>query len=75
MPAKLKCKPMYLHGNLSQFVSVAGVIAKQMGLPVRFVCTVNSNDIVARTVEKGDFSKAPQVVRTLAPAMDIQVSH
>ena len=46
-----------------------------MGLPVRFVCTVNSNDIVARTVEKGDFSKAPQVVSTLAPAMDIQVSY
>ena len=51
----------------------AGVIAKQMGLPVRFVCSVNTNDVVARTMERGDFSKSDKVVSTLAPAMDIQV--
>lgn len=44
-----------------------------MGLPVRFVTAVNVNDIVARTVAHGDFSKADSVVGTLAPAMDIQV--
>ena len=44
-----------------------------MGLPLQLVTTVNSNDIVARTVSKGDFSVTPAVTPTIAPAMDIQV--
>lgn len=50
----------------------AGYIVKQMGLPLRLVAMVNSNDIVHRTVTNGDFSMTPNVMQTLAPAIDIQ---
>ncbi|XP_061570212.1 threonine synthase-like 2 [Cololabis saira] len=50
----------------------AGYIVKQMGLPLRLVAMVNSNDIVHRTVTAGDFSMASDVTQTLAPAIDIQ---
>uniref|UniRef100_A0A3Q0RXX5 L-serine ammonia-lyase n=1 Tax=Amphilophus citrinellus TaxID=61819 RepID=A0A3Q0RXX5_AMPCI len=50
----------------------AGFIVKQMGLPLKLVAMVNSNDIVHRTVTSGDFSMAADVTRTLAPAIDIQ---
>lgn len=45
-----------------------------MGIPVKFVCAVTSNDIVARAVTKGDYSMSKNVIPTLAPAMDIQVT-
>lgn len=44
-----------------------------MGLPLKLVAMVNSNDIVHRTVTSGDFSMAADVTQTLAPAIDIQV--
>ncbi|KFO55301.1 Threonine synthase-like 2, partial [Corvus brachyrhynchos] len=50
----------------------AGCIAQKMGLPIRLVAVVNSNDIIHRTVQHGDFSLAESVKATLAPAMDIQ---
>ncbi|KAI4794983.1 hypothetical protein KUCAC02_031714 [Chaenocephalus aceratus] len=50
----------------------AGYIVKQMGLPLKLVAMVNSNDIVHRTVTEGDFSMADHVKQTLAPAIDIQ---
>ncbi|XP_062844368.1 threonine synthase-like 2 [Trichomycterus rosablanca] len=50
----------------------AGCIIKQMGVPLRLVCMVNSNDIMHRTVQSGDFSMAASVKQTLAPAIDIQ---
>ncbi|KAM3599298.1 uncharacterized protein V6R79_003381 [Siganus canaliculatus] len=50
----------------------AGYIAKQMGLPLKLVAMVNSNDTVHRTVVSGDFSMADQVTQTLATAIDIQ---
>ncbi|XP_023141123.2 threonine synthase-like 2 isoform X2 [Amphiprion ocellaris] len=50
----------------------AGYILKQMGLPLKLVAMVNSNDIVHRTVTTGDFSMAANVTQTLAPAIDIQ---
>ncbi|NXG16528.1 THNS2 protein, partial [Grallaria varia] len=50
----------------------AGCIAQKMGLPVRLVAVVNSNDIIHRTVQQGDFSLAESVKATLASAMDIQ---
>lgn len=50
----------------------AGCIVKQMGLPLKLVAMVNSNDIVHRTVTTGDFSMAAEVTQTLAPAIDIQ---
>ncbi|NXS09247.1 THNS2 protein, partial [Neodrepanis coruscans] len=50
----------------------AGCIAQKMGLPVRLVTVVNSNDIIHRTVQHGDFSLSKSVKATLASAMDIQ---
>ncbi|XP_045923817.1 threonine synthase-like 2 [Micropterus dolomieu] len=50
----------------------AGYIVKQMGLPLKLVAMVNSNDIVHRMVTTGDFSMAANVTQTLAPAIDIQ---
>ncbi|NXU56039.1 THNS2 protein, partial [Turnix velox] len=50
----------------------AGCIAQKMGLPIRLVAVVNSNDIIHRTVQRGDFSLSGGVKATLAPAMDIQ---
>ncbi|XP_027547099.1 threonine synthase-like 2 isoform X2 [Neopelma chrysocephalum] len=50
----------------------AGCIAQKMGLPIRVVAVVNSNDIIHRTVQHGDFSVAENVKATLASAMDIQ---
>ncbi|XP_053832186.1 threonine synthase-like 2 isoform X3 [Vidua macroura] len=50
----------------------AGCIAQKMGLPIRLITVVNSNDIVHRTVQHGDFSLAESVKATLASAMDIQ---
>lgn len=44
-----------------------------MGLPIRLVVAVNCNDIIHRTVQRGDFSLSKAVKLTLASAMDIQV--
>ncbi|XP_027647500.2 threonine synthase-like 2 isoform X5 [Falco biarmicus] len=52
----------------------AGCIAQKMGLPIRLVAAVNSNDIIHRTVQHGDFSLSESVKATLASAMDIQLS-
>ncbi|KAG1957689.1 threonine synthase [Pimephales promelas] len=51
----------------------AGFIMKLMGIPLRLVAMVNSNDIVHRAVQSADFSMADAVQQTLAPAIDIQV--
>ena len=52
----------------------AGYVAARMGLPVsRLLVATNENDIVARALAAGDYSRA--VVRaTQTPSMDIQVS-
>ncbi|KAM6313453.1 threonine synthase-like 2 [Aegotheles albertisi] len=50
----------------------AGCIAQKMGLPIRLVAVVNSNDIIHRTVQRGDFSLSEGTKATLASAMDIQ---
>lgn len=54
-------------------VWVAGCIVKHMGVPLHLVAMVNSNDVVHRAVQSGDFSMADCVKQTLAPAIDIQV--
>ena len=52
----------------------AGYAAKQMGLPIsHFVVGANSNDILARFFESGVMTMS-EVVPTLSPSMDIQVS-
>lgn len=52
----------------------AGYAARQMGLPVsHFVVGANSNDILARFFESGVMTTS-EVVPTLSPSMDIQIS-
>jgi threonine synthase len=53
---------------------LAGWIARQMGAPIRdFVLASNTNDILTRFVNDADMT-AREVVPTLSPSMDIQVS-
>lgn len=52
----------------------AGYVAKQMGLPIdRLMVATGRNDILARFFQQGDYSAA-DVVPTIAPSIDIQVS-
>lgn len=51
-----------------------GMVAKKMGLPVRFVCAVNSNNILSRMMVDGQCDVG-EVQCTLAPAMDIQFAY
>ena len=52
----------------------AGYVAKMMGLPVdRLVVATNVNDILARTLQTGDY-EVRTVAATTSPSMDIQVS-
>jgi threonine synthase len=63
------CVPTGNFGNI-----FAGWVARRMGSPVAdFIIASNRNDILTRFVESGDLSMA-EVVPSLSPAMDIQVS-
>lgn len=63
------CVPTGNFGNV-----LAGHIAARMGLNVgRFLVASNRNDILSRLVETGEL-RAQQVVQTLSPSMDIQIS-
>jgi threonine synthase len=63
------CVPTGNFGNV-----FAGWVARRMGAPIAdFVIASNRNDILTRFVNDGDLSVA-EVVPTLSPAMDIQVS-
>ncbi|BFY98457.1 hypothetical protein BsWGS_01497 [Bradybaena similaris] len=52
----------------------AGLISRTMGLPVRFVCAVNHNNVLSRMMETGKCELGP-LQMTLAPAMDIQFGY
>ena len=53
---------------------LAGWIARRMGAPIAdFIVASNSNDILTRFINDADMS-AREVVPTLSPSMDIQVS-
>ncbi|KAI8777436.1 threonine synthase 2 [Biomphalaria glabrata] len=52
----------------------AGIIAKQMGLPVKLVCAVNHNNILSRIMKSGHCLLGDVQV-TIAPAMDIQFAY
>jgi threonine synthase len=59
-------------GNFGNVLS--GWIAREMGAPISdFVIASNTNDILTRFVNDGDMSTR-DVVPTLSPSMDIQVS-
>ncbi len=52
----------------------AGYVAAQMGLPIaRLIVATNVNDILARALSSGDYSRGT-VQQTATPSMDIQVS-
>jgi threonine synthase len=52
----------------------AGYVAKQMGLPIETITVAtNSNDIVARAIRTGRYSRG-EVQATQSPAMDIQIA-
>jgi threonine synthase len=52
----------------------AGYAAMRMGLPIdKLVIATNANDILARTLRAGRYETA-EVVATMSPSMDIQVS-
>jgi len=52
----------------------AGHVASAMGLPIdRFIVASNRNDILTRLIETGEMV-ADEVVPTLSPSMDIQIS-
>ena len=53
----------------------AGYAAKRMGLPIeRLVIATNDNDILARTLESGEYTRRGASSHTTSPSMDIQVS-
>lgn len=55
----------------------AGYVAKQLlprGCIKRLILATNSNDILTRFVNKGDYSVAGKVTPTLSPSMDIQIA-
>lgn len=63
------CVPTGNFGNI-----LAGWYARQMGLPIsRLILATNENDILSRFFNTGVYSMG-EVVHTLSPAMDIQIS-
>ncbi len=63
------CVPTGNFGNV-----LAGHYARRMGLPTeRLVIASNTNDILSRLIETGELA-AHDVVPTLSPSMDIQIS-
>jgi threonine synthase len=63
------CVPTGNFGNV-----FAGHMARRMGLPVeRFLVASNTNDMLTRLIASGDMVSA-DVVPTLSPSMDIQIS-
>ncbi|MCP4754559.1 MAG: threonine synthase [Proteobacteria bacterium] len=52
----------------------AGYMARKMGLPIeKLILATNENDILFRVMNSGEY-KISQVVSTISPSMDIQVS-
>jgi threonine synthase len=67
-----ECDVVVPSGNFGNIL--AGWYARRMGAPIeRLVIASNTNDVLTRWVETGDLV-AHEVVPTLSPAMDIQVS-
>ena len=55
--------------------ALGAFIARQMGIPIRkILCATNANDIVYRTLSRGDMSMGANV-QTISPAMDIQFAY
>mmetsp|Transcript_440 Transcript_440/g.1164 ORF Transcript_440/g.1164 Transcript_440/m.1164 type:complete len:620 (+) Transcript_440:132-1991(+) len=57
-------------GNLT-----AGLIARGMGLPLRFICGCNANGMAAHFLQTGEFVIPKKVRATTSPAMDISMPY
>lgn len=57
-------------GNIS-----SGMLAREMGLPVKFLAAVNENDSVFQALTCGVYRLPPTVHKTLSCAMDIAVPY
>ena len=69
MKATTFCVPTGNFGNV-----FSGHVAARMGLNVeRFLVASNRNDILSRLIETGEM-RAEEVVPTISPSMDIQIS-
>ncbi len=64
------CLPCGALGNVT-----GGVLARNMGVPLKFMCAVNENDIVDRTFRFNDFSMADSVLLTPSSAIDVQIPY
>ena len=53
----------------------AGVLAIQMGLPMRLIAGTNSNDALHALLRTGTLQPGRPVVQTASPSMDIQVPY
>ena len=65
----LFCIPSGGLGNLA-----GGVVAREMGLPVKFLSAVNENDVVHRAFFQGELSLR-DLKTTFSSAMDIQIPY
>ena len=65
----LFCIPSGGLGNLA-----GGVVAREMGLPVKFLSAVNENDVVHRAFVQGELSHR-DLKTTFSSAMDIQIPY
>ena len=72
---KTQAEELYFSVPTGNFGDIfAGYMAKRMGLPIKkLILATNSNDILYRFVNYGDYSKG-EVVKTISPSMDIQVA-
>ncbi len=72
---KIKPKDLYFSVPTGNFGDIfAGFMAKKMGLPIKkLILATNTNDILYRFVNYGDYSTG-RVVKTSSPSMDIQVA-
>lgn len=68
-------KPLYFSVPTGNFGDIyAGYVAQKMGLPIhKFVLATNENNILARTLETGNY-RIEGVYTTISPSMDIQIS-
>ncbi len=64
------CVPCGALGNVT-----GGVISRNMGVPLKFMCAVNENDIIDRAFRLNDFSMADTVLLTPSSAIDIQIPY
>jgi len=69
------CKQVQFSVPTGNFGDIfAGYMAKKMGLPIpQLILATNSNNILSRFVNQGDYSLAT-VHQSLSPSMDIQVA-